>query len=90
MGYRIEYGAKIRKKLLKNKPNFRLYALTAGCFLLFVLFAHLVWPDRLATLRVILLPESSAIAVLVESLQEGTPISKAVDVFCQQVIGHGG
>ncbi len=89
MAYKIAYGNEFRKQKQKKHPNIRLRVLTAGFFLLFLVLSHLLWPDKLATARAVLLPEGSAVAALVEDLQSGEGFSEAVEAFCQQVIGHG-
>ncbi len=89
MAYKIEYGTVLKRRKTKKRPNFRQHAMTAGCFLLFVLVAHLFWPDRLAALRTLLLPQTGAVMALVDDLQSGDSLPQAIEAFCQQVMGYG-
>lgn len=91
MSYRIDYQAtkKVRGMEKRTAP---LSALTALCFLLFLLLVGALWPEGAEALRAFIIPGDPAVTVaaledLAGDLRSGEEIQSALDGFCRQVSG---
>lgn len=90
MGYRIEYQP-VKKLRGVEKRKSIAAALTAVCFLLFVLLTYCFWPDGIMVLRDCLLPgnaevTASALENLTRDLKAGEPLGTSVAAFCQTIL----
>ena len=89
MGYRITYNLRPPKKGENRGVDFR--AMVAGCFLLFVLFVRLWWPEARTLLERFLLPSEmgdtqSVLVEIAEEIRNGDSFSEVVGAFCRESV----
>ena len=90
MGYRIEYGP-VKKVRGMEKRISRKAALTGLCFLLFCILVGVFWPERVETLRNLLIPGDPAVTAaameeLTAELQAGRDLTDSLMNFCLTVL----
>lgn len=93
MSYRIDYQPmkKVRGWEKRTAPR---SAMTAFCFLLFLVLTFALWPKGAQTLRALVIPGDAAVTVaaledLAVDLREGESVQSALEGFCRQVAEVG-
>lgn len=93
MSYRVDYHSEEKEKHRQGKGGVVLSALL--CFLLFLIFVQLFWPEGQQALRAMILPGASenvwsAADDMVRQIREGEPVADTVDAFCRGVLQDAG
>lgn len=91
MGYHIEYDKGTRAYEIRKKYPLRVYALTAGCFLLFLVLTLHYWPGGREVLQECLIPGDNRITFqalenMTDSLRAGSSLGDAVTAFCREIL----
>lgn len=82
MGYRIDYS---------QPKKSRLWAMTAGWLLVFLLLVGLFWPRGRALLATALFPGNQAVTRealgdFARDVDDGEPLGQALEAFCRQIL----
>ena len=93
MGYRIEYDWGNGKYEVREDHPWRFSLMLVGAFGIFLLFAPLFWPERVAAVRSVLIPGDDAVTVqairnMTDDLRSGATLQDALEAFCRFVV-HG-
>ena len=92
MSYRVEYGSDAVPKGHPPRGRFRLVALAAVCFLLFLFCVNTFYPRGREVMVQLFLAGGgeeliSAVSNLSQELEQGLPLSAAVQTFCRELAG---
>lgn len=90
MGYRVDYQP-VKKVRGVEERTARAPALTAVCFLLFLLLVNTVWPRGSEVVQGVLFSgnvtvTASALEEMVVELRSGEKLYSAVETFCRKVV----
>lgn len=93
MSYRVDYHSEKEENHRQGRGRIMTGALL--CFLLFLIFVQLFWPEGQQALRAMILPGASenvwsAADDMVRQIREGEPLRDTVDAFCRDVLQDAG
>lgn len=92
MAYSIGYGPQRNERCAKG-THFRFSVLVLVFFLVFLISVQLFSQEGAQLLRRMILPVGDetveAFSSMIQSVEDGTPVSEAVTAFCREVIAHG-
>lgn len=92
MAYSIGYAPQ-RHEVCAKRPRIRFGVLVLAFFVVFLISAQLLSQEGARLLRQMILPFQEetveAFSAMVQSVEQGVPVSEAVTAFCREVIEGG-